>query len=186
MAASKFKPSTRKPPNVEIFPTSREALDELLRRIMVLGQAPYLYEGLAIRMAADSAIMIQNTALNDPRFKNHEVYGTKIDVFETDEGLHVSVDQMMETSALRAELGSQTVKLQPLWGPRMRQDIQSASRMGISLAEAIADKAASGHGLEDDDLELLIPLNEPVEQPGLDALRDIVKARQARMAEEEG
>ena len=107
-------------------------------------------------------------------------------MFETDEGIHVSVDEMMEVAALRAELGSKTVRLQPLWGPRLRQDNRTAEIFGDRLAQAIADKAASGHGLEDDDLEPLLPMNEPTEQPGLDALREIVRARQARMAEEEG
>lgn len=184
---SQHFPDERKPTTqgVAMFNSSKEAFDELWRRISVLGQTGYLYEGLAIRMSANSALTIQETAQTDPRFKNHKGYAGKIDVFDVPDGFHVSVDDSVEIAALRAELGSRTTRLQPLWGPAGRQAERDAINLGEKLAEFVSKQAEKGIALSDKDLDALVPFREPQDEPGLDVLRDIVAERKARMAQEE-
>jgi hypothetical protein len=185
MEESRFKPDGRSPPGIEFFDTFPEALDELLRRINVLGQAPYLYGGLAIRMAADGAIFLAEEASTNPRFSNHAAYKAQIDVFDTGDGIHVSVREESETPALRAELGTSSVRLQPLWGPRYRRDVALADRLGEELAEAIARKAETGHGLEDADLDPVIEDRALLAPAAMTALKDIADERQRLMVKEE-
>lgn len=187
MKESKFKPDGRAPDGAGavIYETAEEALDELLRRIMVLGQAPYVYSGLAIRLASGAALDIQDTAMHDPRFPHHRSYGATVDVFETPDGFHVSVDETMERAVLRAELGTTRIPLQPLWGPRGRREDRGAFTSGVDLAEIVAQKAGTGHALVDSDINAVRPLVQPESQPGLDSLRQIMKDRQALMAKEE-
>jgi hypothetical protein len=185
MDESLFKPDDRSPPGVEFFDSFPEALEELKRRIMVLGQAPYLYHGLALRMASDAAVTLQDEAKNNPRFSNHKAYADQIDVFDDGNGIHVSVREESEVPALRAELGTTAVRLQPLWGPRYRKDVAVADRFGSELAEAIARKAETGHGLEDSDLDPVISESFVLIPPEMNALKDIVSERQRLMAKEE-
>lgn len=187
MNESDFKPNPRNPltRGPAIFDTPEQALDELLRRISVLGQARYAYEGLAIRMAADAAVELQDMALNNQFFRNHRTYAPAIDVFETSEGLHVSVDEAQETAALGAEIGTTRFPQQPLWNPRGRAEIRKTGIFGQSLAALVAAKAGVGKGLSDSDVESVHPSTVPTSQPGLDSLRKILKDRQALMAKEE-
>jgi hypothetical protein len=187
MDESRFKPDPRSPPSsgAVIYDTPEEAMDELHRRINVLGQARYVYEGLAIRMASDVAMGIQDLALHDSKFSQHKAYGGTIDVFETPEGFHVSVDEASEIAVKRAELGTTTTPLQALWGPWGRALESDLATSGADLAEIVAESAGTGHALEDADVESLEPLVKPTTQPGLNSLRQIVADREALMAKEE-
>jgi hypothetical protein len=186
MKESIHKPDGRSPPaGVDFFDTFPEALEELRRRIMILGQAPYLFNGLALRVAADGAVTIHEEATTNPRFSNHVAYAAQIDVFETDDGIHVSVDESFETPALRAELGTRTMRLQALWGPRYRRDVALADRFGEELAEIIARKAETGHALENDDLDPVLQDRALLAPAEMTVLKDMADERQRLMAKEE-
>lgn len=168
-----------------MFATPQEAMDELLRRINVLGQAGYMYEGLALRMAADDAAALRDKGLNDSRFSGHSSYAGDIDVFEDPLGVHVSVPESVEETALRAELGTTTQRLQPMWAPRMREDEAKLFRFGTALAEIIAHKAEEGDGLADADIDAVLPMPDLNVPGGFTALKQLVAAREATIATEE-
>lgn len=165
----------------QTFDSFEEVVDEILRRIQLLKHAPEMYEDLSLRLNAQAAIDLQKQA-TDPRFDAHQGYAGAIDVFETPEGLSVSVPEGMELSAMRAELGTTSQRLQPLWRPRFRQQVMKARLTAERLAEIIAQQVANGEVPEDADLDQVVKMPEVPPEPDMESLRDIVKARQQRMA----
>ena len=190
MEGSKYKPEQRKSPGSPdspvMFDTPQEALKEQQRRIMILGPVEYLYKGLALRMAAEDVLFLRDRGLDDARFSAHLAYAEKIDVYEDPEGYHVSVPEALEIPVLRAELGTTTQRPQPLWLPRLREDIAKLRRFGVNLSKIVADKAGRGVALSDSNLDKVTPM-PAIDPPGdLDVLRKIVQDRKALMETEEG
>lgn len=165
----------------QMFNSFEDVVGEILRRIKLLGRAPELYEDLSLRLNAQAAIDIRKQA-SDPRFDAHQGYADTVDVFETPEGLAVSVPEGMELSALRAELGTTSQRLQPLWRPRFRQQVMKARLTAERLAEIVAQKVVDGETLEEFDLDRVVNMPEVPSAPDMESLRDIVKARRQQMA----
>jgi len=130
-----------------MYDTPEEAFGELARRIQSLKKAGTLFRGLVVKTGAHQAVDMRTRAMS-PQHRAHNPYGDKVDVFPTEKGVHVSVPDTLEKTALAAEIGTQEQRQDPLWRPGFRRAEKQTDRLAQVLLEAIAEKVAAGVHLD--------------------------------------
>lgn len=184
---SPIRPSSRKLPREKLFATSDAFFDELERRISILGQAAYMFEGLGIRLLGNHVAELQEEVLENPAYNAHRSYLGAVDIFsDKPTELQAGVNEGAARAAMAAELGTSQTPLQPLWRPMARELEADKNKKSDKLASLIAEKVEKGIALED---EMLDRIEKPDDVEKLaqkmPELKKILDQRKTRMAKEE-
>ena len=117
----------------------------------------------------------------------HSHYLDGLDVYdeEMDDGVQLGVAPEYENQVLSAEFGTSRTPIQPLWRELNGALGPNANRLSKELAEAVAERVAKGEGLEEEDLDEILPLEDLPEDAVMDNLRRIRDEWRARVAKEE-
>lgn len=182
-----LRPSDRRAPDREVYDTAEDFFEELKRRVSLLAQAPYMVEGYILRLANNGAVGVFDSAREDEAYSMHSHYLDGLDVYddEMDDGVQLGVAPGYENKVLAAEFGTSRTPIQPLWRELNGALGPNADRLSKELAEVVAERVAKGEGLEEEDLDEILPLEDLPEDAVMDSLRRIRDEWRARVAKEE-
>lgn len=150
-------PEKKDPPEKKSLPT-KQFFEELERRLDILGQTPWMLQGLAIRLLGKQAQDIMEKAKESPEYSEHAKYADSIDVYneEEDGGFHIGPDSKVEKDALAAEMGTSQADHQAMWRISETESSKESLEHIIEFFELLAERAEEGKAFTADTIDEVI------------------------------
>lgn len=155
---SKDKPEEGKvPQNLKKLSTG-EFFDEIERRLDILAQSKWIFQGLGLRLLGKTATEVIEKINNDSQYDKHKKYVESIDVYkdEVEGGFHIGVDAKVEKDALIAEMGTSLTPKQELWRPISLKVEEESRQLIKDFFELLAKKLENGEPFKREEIDEII------------------------------